>query len=329
MPEWYSPDWFRLSTLKGFVWANPWYLYSIAAIPLLFLLRWIFYTQSRQKLHLSVVGTSLQGSWFTWLRYLIPLFFILGMITVLMALARPQLLNENKEQYAEGIDIVLGIDISESMLFNDLKPNRLEAAKQVATNFISGRNQDRIGLVAFAGESVSLSPLTTDYEMLNEYLGSLNSDLIRTSGTAIGNALASCINRLRDVSGTSKVAIIISDGDNTAGSLDPMTAVELARTFGIRVYTIAIGKNNQKEIVDERTLRQLAREGNGQFFRATDETTLQKIFDQIDKFEKNQIKKNVSREVSDYYYVYTNWAVCFFLLSFLLKNTFLGNVIED
>lgn len=329
MPEWYSLEWFKLSTLKGFVWANPWYLYSVLAIPLLFLFRWIFITQSKQKLQLSVSHTSAQNSWLIWLRFTIPGFFILGMIAILMALARPQRFNQSKEQYGEGIDIVLGIDISESMLYNDLQPNRLEAAKQVASKFISGRKNDRIGLVVFAGESFSLSPLTTDYEMLKEYLKELNSDLIKTSGTAIGNALASCINRLRDVPGNSKVAIIISDGDNTAGSLDPLTAVELAKTFGIRVYTIAIGKSNQKEVVDERTLRQLAKEGRGHFFRATDGQTLEKIFGQINMFEKNQIKSNVHKDVSDYYYVYLNWGVSFLLMSFLLKNTFLGNIMED
>jgi Ca-activated chloride channel family protein len=214
---------------------------------------------------------------------------------------------ESKEQFSEGIDIMLAMDISESMLATDLSPNRLDAAKNVAREFVKGRLQDRIGLVVFAGESFSICPLTTDYEMLNQYLDEINSNLIKTTGTAIGSALATCINRLREVQGTSKVAIILSDGDNTAGILDPLTATDLAKSFGIKVYTIAVGSNSESEKIDENTLREIANEGNGQFFRATDNQTLKNIFEQINRLEKVKVKDNVYRDVEDFYYIYLIW----------------------
>jgi len=221
------------------------------------------------------------------------------------------------------------VDISESMLAEDLKPNRLEAAKAIGRSFIEGRVNDRIALVAFAGETITLSPLTTDYISLKDYLADLRTSLIKTSGTAIGVALASCVNKLRDVQGKSKVAIIISDGDNSAGAIPPETALELARSFGVRVYTIAIGKPGSEEVVDEKTLRMLAGGPEGRFFQATDNTALSRIFDQIDHLEKSLAESSRVYDMTDYYYQYLNWAILFFLISLFLRFTFLGNLLED
>ena len=329
MWDWFSTEWLSWQTLRSFVWAERLYLYGIAGVPLVFLLRWLFYNRGQQKLGLSLTNFQLKTNWVSYLRFIPPIFFILGVVCVILSLARPQRVRESKEQFSEGIDIMLAIDISESMLATDLSPNRLDAAKNVAHEFVKGRFQDRIGLVVFAGESFSICPLTTDYEMLNQYLNEINSNLIKTTGTAIGSALATCINRLREVPSKSKVAILLSDGDNTAGTLDPLTATDLAKSFGIKVYTIAVGSNEGKENIDENTLRAIAKEGNGQFFRATDNQTLQNIFGQINRLEKVKVKDNVYRDVEDFYYIYLNWAVVFLLAAFFFKNTFIGNILED
>lgn len=329
MWDWFSINWLSWQTLRSFVWAERLYLYGIGGIPLLFLLRWLFYNRGQQKLGLSLTSFQLRTNWISYLRFIPPLFFSLGVLCVILSLARPQRIRESKEQFSEGIDIMLAMDISESMLSTDLSPNRLVAAKNVAREFIKGRFQDRIGLVVFAGESFSICPLTTDYEMLNEYLDEMNSNLIKTSGTAIGSALATCINRLREVPSKSKIAIILSDGDNTAGTLNPLTATDLAKSFGIKVYTIAVGGNADDVKVDENSLREIAKEGNGQFFRATDNKTLKNIFEQINRLEKVKIKDNIYRDVEDFYYIYLNWAVVFLLAAFFFKNTFIGNILED
>jgi Ca-activated chloride channel homolog len=326
---WYSINWFSVATLRKFEWANPYFFWLFLLIPVLFFLKWVFKSQRKQSLVLSVSNLSFQASLFVWLRYLVPFFYILGIVCLVLALARPQLVNQNKEKYAEGIDIALAIDISDSMLAKDLQPNRLEAAKNIGKEFVDGRANDRIALVAFAGETTTLSPLTTDYELLKEYLNSLNTSLIKTSGTAIGMALSSCINKLRDVPSKSKIAIIISDGDNTTGAIAPEIAIELAKTFGIRVYTIAIGKNSGEEVIDEKTLKMLAEKADGQFFRATDNDALSKIFSRINLLEKTIFKDQGIKDVSDYYYIYLNWSILFFLISLFLKFTFLGNILED
>ncbi len=329
MPEWLSLRWFSYVTLTTFHWDDKWYLYGIAGIPLLFVFRWLFHNRSNQILGLSLTNAHIKTHWISHLRYLVPLIFSLGIACVFLSLARPQKIAESTESYAEGIDIMLAIDISDSMLEKDLNPNRLEAAKEVARNFIDGRFCDRIGLVVFSGEAQSVSPLTTDYEALNEQIDRIQNNLITTAGTAIGSALATCTNRLRDIPGNSKVAILLSDGSNTSGQLDPLTAADLAKFFDIRIYTVAIGKDVEGGELDESSLREIAKEGNGQFFRATDNATLGNIFEQINQIEKIEIKRDVQREAQDYYYIYLNWAVVFFLVAFMLKNTFLGNIMED
>ncbi len=178
MPEWLSLRWFVPSVLTNFHWDEKWYLYAIAGIPVLFVIRWLFYNRSHQRLGLSLTNTYLKTDWISYLRYLIPITFSLGTSCVLMSLARPQKVSESTENYAEGIDIMLAIDISDSMLEKDLNPTRLEAAKEVAREFIRGRFSDRIGLVVFAGEARSISPLTTDYESLNNQINSIQNNIM-------------------------------------------------------------------------------------------------------------------------------------------------------
>ncbi|MFN4144199.1 MAG: VWA domain-containing protein [Runella sp.] len=344
MWDWFSAEWFSLAKLRSFSWAHPYYLYGIFAIPIFFWLRNVFHSASFQRLGLTFLGTFSPSSWSAWLRFLFPAAGFLGITCLLMALARPQIINILQERDAETINIMLALDISDSMLEKDLLPNRLIAAKSVAKSFIEGRLQDRIGLVVFAGDAFTLCPLTDDYELLYGFLAEVNARMVPVAGTAIGSALAVCINRLRESNVKSKVVILISDGDNTAGNLDPQTASKLAKAFGVRVYTIAIGRPSKKisadslaidssllpdHTTDEATLQQIAYVTNGHFYRATDNSALQSIFRQIDQLEKVKVKTRRYQEVIDYYRVYLNWAVVFFLVMMFLKMTFIANVLED
>ncbi|MDR6563647.1 MULTISPECIES: VWA domain-containing protein [unclassified Arcicella] len=330
MQDWFSKYWFLPSTLLGFDWAHPFFLYGLAVIPLLFLLRSWLRGGAIQKLNISFPANDIQSNWISYLRFIPAIFLILSIATMLLALARPQKVISETEEFSEGIDIMLALDISKSMDSKDIPPSRLVVAKKVAKKFIAGRLHDRIGMVIFSGEPYSLCPLTTDYEMLDEYVDEISSQLIQTSGTAIGNALGMCINRLREIESKSKVAILISDGDNTSGNLDPVTSALLAKAFSIRVYTIAVGSNkNETEKVDEGTLREIAKVSEGKFFRAKDAKSLETIFEEINLLEKVEIKQNKMRNVRDFYHAYLRWSIAFLLLSFAFKNTFMGNILED
>jgi Ca-activated chloride channel family protein len=330
MPEWFSLRWFSVGTLMGWEWAHPGYLYGLLAVPLLFWFRRLIHNRSRQKLSVAFISSELPGGWVQYLRF-VPVLLQAGAVSlVLVALARPQRSTERIEQESQGIDIAIAIDISDSMLETDLRPNRLAAAKNVANRFIQNRLQDRIGLVAFAGEAYFLCPLTTDYDLLAQLLSDLSPASIRTAGTAIGTALANCVNLMRRSDSPSKVAILLSDGDNTAGNLDPGTAAQLAQAYGIRVYTIAMGRAGvSQETVDEETLRQIATQSQGRFFRAVDDRALGAIFGQIDQMEKADIRQGRYREVKDFYHIYVRWAIVLFLLFFATKLTFIGNILED
>ena len=330
MQDWFSKYWFQPSTFSSFDWVHPFYLYGLPLIPIFFLLRDWLRSGSTQKLNVSFPANDIKSSWVRFLRFIPGIFLSFTIALIMVSLARPQRSVSESEQYAEGIDIMLAIDISKSMDDKDIPPSRLAVAKNVANQFIKGRTDDRIGLVIFSGEPYPRCPLTTDYEMINEYIEYMSSDDLHVSGTAIGNALGMCINNLRDSDSKSKVAILISDGDNTAGNLDPVTSAQLAKAFGVRVYTIAVGTDkNPTDKVDEGTLREIAKISEGKFFRATDARSLENIFKEINLFEKTEIKQNQYRNVQDFYHPYMRWAIVFFLISFALKSTFMGNILED
>ncbi len=344
MWDWLATEWFTLSKLRSFSWAYPYYLYGILAIPIVFWLRNVFHAGAFQRLGITFINSDAPRSWSVWLRFLFPTAGFLGLSCLLIALARPQLINTLTERDAEVIDIMLALDISDSMLEKDLVPNRLTSAKTVAKSFISGRLQDRVGLVVFAGEAFTLCPLTNDYELIYSFLEEVNHQLISVAGTAVGSALAVCINRLRESSAKSKVVILLSDGENTAGNLDPITAAKLAKAFGIRVYTIAIGRRSSGRLsvtsdslkvplaltaLDEGTLLKIAKSTNGQFYRANDNAVLTNVFQQIDRLERVNVKNRRYQEVKDFYRVYLNWAIVFFLVMMFLKVVFIANVLED
>lgn len=341
--SYWSMDWFSLSTLRAFTWSNVYFLYALALVPILLLVRWAWRYFFNQKLPVAFSKSDLKTSPLTFLRLIPEILLALIVSLILIALARPQKTNEKVEQWTEGIDIMLAIDISQSMQIEDFTPNRLEAAKNVARDFIKGRMQDRIGIVVFSGDAFSLAPLTTDYALLNSYLNELNFDMIESRGTAIGSAMAVVTNRMRESNSKSKVCILLSDGDNTAGNIDPITAAELAAAYNIKIYTIVVGKeglvpfgkdffgrpNMVENTVDESTMRKIANLGAGEFFRVTDNRALQQVFKKIDQYEKAEIKETRFKDTSDFYFIYLRWAIILFLFWLLLKSTFLSNILQD
>jgi Ca-activated chloride channel family protein len=340
---WYSFDWLTPSTLKSFSWEKPEFLYLLLAVPIVFIVRWFLRLYFNQKLPVAVSQKDLHTSPLNLVRMIPELLLMIAFTFMVTALARPQKANEKVEQWTEGIDIMIAMDISQSMQIEDFSPNRLEAAKKVAMDFIKGRIQDRIGLVVFSGDAFSLAPLTTDYDLLRSYIKEIGFEMIENRGTAIGSAMAVVTNRMRESESKSKVCILLSDGDNTAGNIDPITAAELASAYGIKIYTIVVGKeglvpfgkdffgrpNMIENTIDERTLRKMADIGGGQFFRATDNEALSQVFSKIDQYEKAEIKETRFKDTSDYYFIYLQWAVCFFLLWLLLKSTFVVNILQD
>ncbi len=343
LSPWFSPEWFAPSTLRAFSWENKIFLYFLIAVPILFLGRWFVRYRFNQKLPVAVTQKDLSVSALNLVRFVPEIFLMLVMMLVMIALARPQLSNEKVEQWTEGIDIMLALDISKSMEAEDFVPNRLEAAKNVALQFVDGRIQDRIGLVVFAGDAFSLSPLTTDYELLKSYIRDINFDMIETPRTAIGSALAVVTNRMRESESKSKVCILLSDGENTGGNIDPITAAELAAAFNIKIYTIIVGRQGRipmgknmfgdtqwvENMVDEKGMKQLAEIGGGQFFRATDNKALATVFAKIDQYEKAEIKETRFKDTSDFYWIYLQCAIAFFLVWLMLKSTFMSNVLQD
>ena len=270
---WFFPYWFYRSTLESFNWEYGFVLYGLFGIPIFFIVRWLLRYYFNQKLPIALKKSQVQSNPVNLVRLIPDIFLSLAIALVIVALARPQKTNEKVDQWTEGIDIMLVVDISQSMQIEDFKPNRLESAKKVAQNFINGRFQDRIGIVIFSGDAYSLSPLTTDYDLLKAYIKDIDFDLIENRGTAIGSALAVATNRMRESESKSKICILLSDGDNTAGNIDPITAANLASAHDIKIYSIAIGKEGKvpygKDLfgrpwmvdntLDETTLREIAK----------------------------------------------------------------------
>ncbi len=343
LDPWYSLNWFFPGTLNSFTWENTLYLYFLFFIPLLFIGRWVIRYYVNQKLSVALLKSDLKSSTITWLRLIPELLISLVLCLLLTSLARPQRTNEKVEQWTEGIDIMLAIDISQSMQIEDFEPNRLTAAKEVARDFIKGRLQDRIGIVVFSGDAFSLAPLTTDYKLLNSYLDDISFEMIESRGTAIGSALAVVTNRMRESKSKSKVCILLSDGDNTAGNIDPITSAELAAAYDIKTYTIIVGQegmvpfgkdyfgrpNMVENTIDETTMRKIAEIGAGEFFRVTDNEALKNVFSRIDQYEKAEIQETRFKDTSDYYFIYLKWAILFFLIWLMLKSSFLSNALQD
>ncbi|MES2387531.1 MAG: VWA domain-containing protein [Bacteroidota bacterium] len=337
----YSPLWFSPQVLRSFHYEQGAILWLIPAVPFLFTLRSLLFFRFRKTIDVAFLDRAGLRSFSAILRFVPPGLLSFSLMLGLLALARPQRTDVVREQHSEGIDIILALDISRSMEAQDLYPNRLEAVKKVARKFIRGRNHDRIGLVVFAGEAYSLSPLTSDYELLSEYADAIDFSMVPTDGTAMGTALGVATNRMRESTAKSKVIVLLSDGANTSGNIDPLTAADLAAAFGIKIYTIAAGRDAEPNAnfdpnappptfaADEGTLQQIAKKGDGMFFRAENNEALSSVFGAIDRYEKAEIKETRFRETHDYYGIYLTWGMAMFLLWMLSKNTFMANALED
>ncbi|MBR1720600.1 MAG: VWA domain-containing protein [Phocaeicola sp.] len=285
----------------------------------------------------------------SWKVYLLHLPFILRIIALVMlvlVLARPQSTNNWQNTEVEGIDIMLAVDVSTSMLAEDLKPNRLEAAKQVATEFINGRQNDNIGLTIFAGESFTQCPLTVDHVVLLNLFKSINANIAQTGliedGTAIGMGIANAVSRLKESKAKSKVIILLTDGSNNRGDISPSMAADIAKQFGIRVYTIGVGTNgtapyplqtysgiqyvNVPVEIDEKTLSEIAGVTGGQYYRATSNSKLKDVYEEIDKLEKTKLNVKEFSKREEEYQKFAWIAFFCILLEILLRQTILKRI---
>ena len=316
--------------------ASPGYLFLL--LFLIPVVGWYIYELHKADASVQMSSAStLKRSARSWRVYLLHVPFVLRVaaITLLsIALARPQLTNRWSSESTEGIDIMMALDISGTMQAEDLKPNRLEAAKQVASDFVIARPNDQIGLVVFAGESFTQCPLTTDHAVLVNLFKSVKFGMIE-DGTAIGLGLANAVNRMKDSPTKSKVVILLTDGSNNRGDIDPMTAAEIAKTFGIRVYAVGVGSHGQARVpvqtpmgvqymtmdseFDETTLQNIASTTGGQYFRATDNNSLKQIYEQIDQLEKTKLRVREYAKHTDTFAPFLMAALLCLLAEILLR----------
>jgi len=292
--------------LSNIEFANPGFLYLLVLVPLM--IAWYWFRRGKSIPDVQVSGTevfeSTPRSIRHYMYHLMLVFRVIALSLLIIALARPQSTTKRQDVSIEGIDIIVGLDISGSMLAQDLKPDRLEAAKNVSQDFFAGRPNDRIGLVVFAGEAFTQCPLTTDHVIIEDMLDDIKSGLIQ-DGTAIGDGLATAINRLKESQAISKVVILLTDGQNNAGSIAPLSAAEIAKIYGIRIYTIGVGTigyapypvqtpfgiqyQSMEVNIDEDLLKKVANMTEGKYFRATDNTKLKEVYQEIDRLEKSKI----------------------------------------
>jgi Ca-activated chloride channel family protein len=329
--------------MKGIVFAQPAFLYLLILVPLMI----AFYVLRQHKATAAVRVPGLQpfensGTTFRhWLRHILFTFRTAAVGLLIFILARPQTTDNFQDISTEGIDIVLTLDISGSMLARDFRPDRLEASKNVATEFIAGRPYDRIGLVVFSGESFTQCPLTTDHAVLINLLREMKSGMIE-DGTAIGEGLATAINRIKDSEAKSKVIILLTDGVNNRGVIAPLTAAEITKTYGIRVYTIGVGTQGVAPYpvqtpfgvqyqdmpveIDEAILKQIAQMTDGRYFRATDNEKLVQVYTEIDKMEKSRIDVRQFKIREEKYLLPALVAFCLIMLELIIRNTLLKSL---
>ena len=325
------------------IFANPAYLWLLSLI--IPLIVWYILKQHKSDATIEVSTTipfdKLPKSYKYYLRHVCFGLRVLALVALIVAIARPQLNNSWSNRSTEGIDIVMALDISTSMLARDFSPNRVEAAKDVAAQFISGRPYDNIGLVIFAGESFTMCPMTVDHAVLLNLLKTVECGMLEDR-TAIGDGLATAINRIKDGPAKSKTIILLTDGTNNAGDIAPVTAAEIAATFGVRVYTIGVGTQGEALYpvqtpygvtyqpypveIDETTLRNIAQKTGGEYFRATDKGALKDIFEEIDKLEKTKLSITQFNKKEE---VFIPWILLAFVLlciDIILRNTILKNI---
>ncbi|HNQ12716.1 MAG TPA: VWA domain-containing protein [Bacteroidia bacterium] len=321
---------------NGIEFANPEFLWLLLILPLLIVYE-IFYSE-RKRSEIKISGFHVLNTLRKTLKVrLRRLPFVLRLISIallILAIARPQSSSSGQEVKTEGIGLVLAMDISGSMLAEDLKPNRIEAAKKVALDFLADRKNDMIGLVIFGGEAFTQCPITSDHSVLQNLMGNIKSGML-TDGTALGDGLATAVSRLKDSELKSKVIILLTDGVNNSGSVPPLTAGEIARTFGIRVYTIGVGSigmapypfktpfgiqyQNVEVQIDEATLKEISKITDGKYFRATNNKKLQDIYAEIDQMEKTKISVTEFRRYTEEYFPLALLALGVFVFELILR----------
>jgi Ca-activated chloride channel homolog len=329
--------------MNNITFSEPLFLYFLAVIPAMI----AFYILKQQNTSASLRMPGLQsfrGAAITFRHYLRHILFAFRTIAIallIIVLARPQATDKFQDISTEGIDIVLTLDISGSMLARDFRPDRLEASKNVATEFISGRPYDRMGLVVFSGESFTQCPLTTDHAVLINLLREIQSGMIE-DGTAIGMGLATAVNRIKDSEAKSKVIILLTDGVNNRGEIAPATAAGIAKTYGIRVYTIGVGTQGMAPYpvqtpygiqyqdmpveIDEAILKEISQKTGGKYFRATDNDKLVQVYNEIDKLEKSKIDVRQFSRKQEKYLLPAIIAFFLIVIEILVRNTIFKNL---
>ena len=326
---------------------NPEYFFGLILIPLIIL--WFYF--NKNKINISLKFSNIEGfngntKFYKNLKFFLHFLRVLSFVLVIISLARPQIIDESvRFKKNSGIDIMIAIDVSASMLAKDLKPNRLQALKNVAEEFIKNRPADRIGLVEYAGESYTKTPLTLDKNIILRSLSEIKYNNIIEGGTAIGMGLATCVNRIKESKSISKVIILLTDGVNNAGFIDPVTAAELAKEFNIKIYSIGLGTNglalspigiddrgkfnyaNVKVEIDEELLTQISEMTGGKYFRATNNSRLKEIYDDINKLEKTDIEEFKYFSVSEKYRYFLLPAILLIGFDLIIRLTILRSFI--
>ncbi|MCY4162203.1 MAG: VWA domain-containing protein [Flavobacteriaceae bacterium] len=323
------------------VFKNPEFLWLLCLMPIGAIGYYLFWTSSRPLVKLPTLeGFKHSSSIISKAQAILPGLHLLALGFLILGLARPQVVDVSTQSYtSSGIDIVMAIDVSSSMLARDLKPNRLTALKEVAANFIEDRYTDRIGLVVYAGESYTKTPITSDQTIVKNALSQVSYQGVLQDGTAIGMGLATAVNRLKDSKSKSKVIILLTDGVNNSGFIDPLAAVELAKEFNIKTYTIGLGSNGKAmapiailpngqfqygltEVeIDQELLQEIAQSTGGQYFRATDNRSLEEIYDEINKLEKTEIEELKYYNYQEMYRIPVIVGLVLLLIQWTLKKT--------
>jgi Ca-activated chloride channel homolog len=330
-------DWKHLS------FAQPYFFGLLLLIPLM--IWWQMRQQKNQQPSFRVTNLAgiknIKPSWRVQWRPLLFILRIIGFIALIIALARPQSSNVTESVDSDGIDIVLALDVSGSMMAEDLKPNRIEAAKQVATDFVDKRANDRIGLVVFSGESFTQCPITIDHSVVKEQISQVKSGML-ADGTAIGMGLATSVDRLRNSVAKSKIIILLTDGVNNTGLIDPSTALEIAKAYKLRVYCIGVGTHGeapypvptptgvQKQMmpveIDEALLKNIAAQTGGKYFRATNNATLSSIYKEIDQLEKSKVEISSYKHFADLFFPFALIALICIAIEMLLRYTIFRSI---
>lgn len=341
--SWFSQEWFTPSFFKNLHWKHPFFLYIIPVVPFLFVLRRVLHQRLRQKAELSIIQIVSGSSIFIDILRRVPyLILSFSLILILIALARPQTFKLEIKEEVAGFDILLVMDTSESMLIEDMKPNRLTVAKELASEFIRGREHDQIGMVVFNSETYTVCPLTRDHSVLQEYLNRLDLSLMPSGGTAIGDALATAYLRLQNSKSDKKIIILITDGENTSGAIDPENSAKLAAAAGIKIHTISLGTEGKvlfrspegqtqwvESYPDLSLLKKIASVSKGNFYKAMGRENLKSSFSDIGTLTKTKVFRSEAAIPEDVYHIYLVWAMIFFIVWMFSKSSFMANALED